>query len=177
MAFNLTGNLERTLNAKTGLTNERINPSNLERLDFTNVAQLPSNFLTDCGTEASADQFIDHITAESEQLSQATRAIDAANHYIDCQQKYQTALKSLREKVAKLEITIEEAFAQWQTLKHQLNLARKQAGLKHASDVENANIAYAKFDRGLREKLHTATDISRNGIHQGSHLEHQFVQN
>lgn len=175
MAFNLTGNLEQALGAKTSLTNENINPSNLERLDFTKVRKLPANFLTECGTEAAADKFIDDITEEAEQLTQATRAIESASHYIDCQQAYQTALQKLRVKVQRLEVTIEEAYSQYQTLKHVLNLKRKEAGLQHASDVEQANINYAQFDRGLRNKLQASTDLSRRGTHQGSHLNRQFL--
>lgn len=175
MAFNLTGNLEQALGAKSSLTDESINPSNLERLKFTKVRRLPENFITECGTEAAADKYIDEITKESEALVQSTRAIEASSHYIDCQQAYQVALQKLRQKVHKLEITIEEAYAQYQTLQHTLNLKRKEAGLQHASDVEQANVAYAQFDRGLRHKLQASTDLSRRGTHEGSHLERRFL--
>jgi hypothetical protein len=166
MAFGLKDNLEKLLNSGGRMTNETINPSNLEGMGFEVGWQLPKNFLQ--FDEKSADAEIDKVTAMAEARVQGTRVIEEYSHLAEVELRYQQATDKLRSQIAKLEISREEGFAKWETLKHQLNVARRKAGLSHASDVEQANIAFANFQRNLQARLHTQTNTSRRGTESGS---------
>lgn len=167
MAFGLTDNIGEILSAQPGLSDGRINPSNLEKLVFPDGLTIPGDLLT-FPDQASADRKIDEITEQAALYVQSTRVVNEYIHLVDAAEKYQKALQSLRKRVAGMEITIEQAYSEWQTLKHQGNVARKKSGLLHASEVEKSNIAFAQFERGVTEKLRQATDESRSGSLSGS---------
>lgn len=167
MAYGLTEDIGKTLQASDGLANRSINPQNLDKLGFEKGVELPDNFLV-YGTQAEADTAIDKITTQSERYAQSKRVVDETTQLIETMDAYHKSMRGLRRKVASLQLTLEEAFGEWQTLKHKNNLAKKRVGLLHASDIENANIGFAKFERNLTEKLHTATHEGRGGSMAGS---------
>ena len=171
MAFGLRDNLEKLLNSGGRMTNETINPSNLEGMNFETGWDLPKDFLA--FDEQTADAEIDKVTAMAEARVQGKRVIDEYSHLADIELSYQNAMSQLRTKIAKLEISREEGFAQWETLKHQLNVARRKAGLGHANDVEQSNIAFASFQRSLQQKLQQQTNTSRRGTESGSPSLHR----
>ena len=76
MAFLLAKRLENQLQAKSRLTDDTFNPSNLENLQLPPGVELPTDWLS--FDEQSADAFIDQMTAEAEKRSQGIRAADSA---------------------------------------------------------------------------------------------------
>ncbi len=167
MAFGLTEDIRSSLSAKDGLADGTVNPANLERIGFQPGVTIPDNLLV-YKDQAAADAAIDTITEQATLYAQSTRVVEEYTHLVEAAEKYHKATRKLRTKVASLEITIEQAFSEWQTLKHEVNTAKRQSGLLHASNVEEANIGFAKFQRGLTMKLRGMTDESRSGTEAGS---------
>ena len=174
MAFRLSDDLASVLNASSGLADDYINPANLESMGFQKGLDIPADLLI-YPDQASADKAIDAITQEAELYYQSTRVVKEYGHLAEQANNFHQEMKKLREKLAKLEITTEEAYAQWQTLIHKVNSVKRQAGLQHASDVEEINIGFAKFERGLAEKLQRQTNMSKGGTEQGSSRQRKRV--
>lgn len=166
MAFKLRDDLEKLLNPSQDMAGDRINPKNLESMQFTDGWTIPKDFLA--FDESTADAEIDKVTAMAEARAQGSRVLEAYSSLADVELKFQKQFAALQQKLANLEITKAEAHAKWLTLTHDLKMAKRKAGLQHATDVENSNIAFANFDRGLRQRLQQKTNTSRNGTEQGS---------
>ena len=173
MAFNLSGDLEKQLNASRGLAGNDINPSNLENTKFTPVRKVPD--FTKFSSETAADAEIDSVTNEAEAKTQQERVVKAYTHLANVENKLQKSMDALRKAYFAGEVTIEEAFGNWQTMKHKLNLKRREVALDNAYEEEAANIGFGSFQRGLKQKLYDATDTSRKGTHAGSSLEQEFA--
>ncbi|MEM9151226.1 MAG: hypothetical protein AAGB19_12320 [Cyanobacteria bacterium P01_F01_bin.3] len=167
MAFSLTKTLPEQLSAKDGLTDGNVNPANLERLSFQPGITIPDNLLVYRDQE-QADAAIETITEQATLYAQSTRVVEAYSHLVEKKLAFDKAMQELRRKVAQSEITLEAAYGEWQTLKHQLATEKAKAGLLHASKVEETNIGYGAFERGLKLKLFKLTDESRNGTEFGS---------
>ncbi|MEM9805989.1 MAG: hypothetical protein AAF959_11975 [Cyanobacteria bacterium P01_D01_bin.56] len=173
MAFGLTDDIRKVLSANDGLADGHINPTNLEKLKFQKGLEIPDNLLI-YRDQASADAAIDKITEEATLYAQSTRVVQEYTHLVGEAEKFHKAMRALRSKVASLEMTVEQAYGEWQTLIHKLNTTKRQTGLLHASEVEEANIGFAKFERGLTEKLRSRTDESRSGSEAGSVRRRRF---
>ena len=167
MAFSLTKPLTEQLSAKDGLTNNNINPANLDRLDFQSGIKIPDNLLV-YRDQAQADAAVDELTEQATLYTQSTRVVEAYTHLVEKKIAFDREMQELRRKVAQSEISIETAYSEWLTLKHQLATEKVKAGLLHASKVEQTNIGYGAFERGLKQKLFKVTDESRNGTESGS---------
>ena len=167
MAFSLTKTLPEQLSAKDGLTDGNVNPANLERLSFQPLINFP-----DIGQGQldllDAVAAIETITEQATLYAQSTRVVEAYSHLVEKKLAFDKAMQELRRKVAQSEMTLEAAYGEWQTLKHQLATEKAKAGLLHASKVEETNIGYGAFERGLKLKLFKLTDESRNGTEFGS---------
>lgn len=166
MAFKLNGALTKQLNSSGRLTNEKNNPSLVQNMKMPTGWKLPADFLS--FDEASADAEIDKVTAMTEALSQGDRVGQAYIQLAAAQTKYDKTMKVLAAKVARMEIGKEEAMAELQSLKHQVDVARRTAGLQYANDVEQSNVGFANFQRKLKQNLYQATNTSRGGTEQGS---------
>ncbi|MEM9164164.1 MAG: hypothetical protein AAGC54_13990 [Cyanobacteria bacterium P01_F01_bin.4] len=167
MAFSLTKTLSEQLSAKDGLTDNTINPANLDRLGFQSGINIPDNLLV-YRDQAQADAAVDTLTEQATLYTQSTRVVDAYTHLVEKKIAFDRAMQELRRKVAQSEINIETAYSEWLTLKHQLATEKVKAGLLHASKVEQTNVGYGAFERGLKLKLFKVTDESRTGTESGS---------
>ena len=169
MALGLSENLDRLLGVKGGgLSGTGINPHNLEKIGLHDGWEMETLEQLISLNEEGADKIIDRNTKMAEGRTQAERVLESYEHLIEAEQKLVNRLKNVQKKLAKLEMSREEAHSQWLTLKHELNVVRRRTSFQHAADVENLNVAYAKFQRGYQEKLNRITDTSRNGTERGS---------
>ena len=106
MAFLLAKRLENQIQTKSRLTDDSFNPSNLENLQLPPGVKLPTDWLS--FDEASADEFIDQMTAEGEKRSQGIRAADSAISLLKTDTELVKRMKKLIELAAKNEIAREE---------------------------------------------------------------------
>ena len=166
MAFLLAKRLENQLQTKSRLTDDNFNPSNLENLQLPPGVKLPTDWLS--FDEASADAFIDQMTAEAEKRSQGIRAADSAITLLKIDTELVKRMKKLVELAAKNEIAREEAFAQFQELQHKLKVVRAKAGLGLAAGIEKENVGFAAYRRHLQEGLRRVTNLSAGGTHEGA---------
>lgn len=164
--FGLSEDLEKLLNTGGRLTNEDINPSHLNGLDFGKAWKLPKNFLA--FDEQSAANEIDRIAGLREQLAHGSKVADACIELAKDEVEYQKRMAKLRRAVAKLQITREDAFAEWKTLQNEVQVAGRRATTGHGAAVERQNVAYAKFTKGLQERLHKDTTVANGGTGRGS---------
>jgi len=166
MAFLLAKRLENQLQTKSRLTDDSFNPSNLENLQLPPGVKLPTDWLS--FDEASADEFIDQMTAEAEKRSQGIRAADSAIALLKTDTELVKRMKKLIELAAKNEIAREEAFAQFQELNHKLQVVRAKAGIGLAAGIEKENVGFAAYRRQLQEGLRRVTNLATGGTHEGA---------
>jgi len=165
MAFLLAQRLENQIQTKSRLTDDSYNPSNLENLQLPPGVELPKDWLS--FDEASADAFVDQMTAEAEKRSQGIRAADSAIAFL----KIDTDLKRMKkliELAAKNEIAREEAFAQYEELNHKLKVVRAKSGIGLAAGIEKENVGFAAYRRQLQEGLRRVTNLAAGGTHEGA---------
>ena len=172
MAIGLSEDLNKLLKVKTGgLAGKSVNPHNLEKLSFHDGFEMQDIEQLLNLSEEQTDKLIDKNVELTEQRYNATRALESYSKLIDAEQKLINKMAEVQKKLAKLEISREEAFSQWKTLKHQLGVARRQSAFQHAADVEASNVGFANFQRGYQQKLHNATNVSLSeGTHRGSSI-------
>ena len=166
MAFLLAKRLENQLTTKSRLTDDSFNPSNLENLQLPPGVPLPTDWLS--FDEQSADAFIDQMTAEAETRSQGIRAADSAIAFLKTDTELVKRMKKVIELAAKNEIAREEAFAQYEELKHKLNVVRAKSGIGLAAGIEKENVGFAAYRRQLQEGLRRVTNLATGGTHEGA---------
>ena len=166
MAFLLAKHLENQLTTKSRLTDDSFNPSNLDSLQLPPGVKLPTDWLT--FDEQTADAFVDQMTAEAEKRSQSIRAADSAISLLKTDTELVKRMKKLIEAAAKNEIAREEAYAQFEQLKHQLNIVRAKSGLGLAAGIEKENVGFAAYRRQLQEGLRKVTNLATGGTHEGA---------
>ena len=166
MAFLLAKRLETQLQTKSRQTADNYNPSNLENFQLPPGVKLPTDWLS--FDEASADAFVDQMPEEAEKRSQGVRAVDSAIALLKTDTELVKRMKKLIEAAAKNEIAREEAFAQFEQLKHQLNIVRAKSGLGLAAGIEKENIGFASYRRQLQEGLRRVTNLATGGTHEGA---------
>ena len=174
MAIPLSQRLDKTLNTSGRLTNNAINPDNLSKLDFSRPFELKWN-PNQRYTEAQADSLIDKITADAEEIAQDNRILDAETHRIKLYNKKQAKMKALRKLVKDGMLSIEESYSEWQLYIHQVEVAKRKAGLDLGAGVEEENIGYEAHRRQLTETLNRKTDSSRGGSESGSYLSRRLA--
>ena len=166
MAFLLAKRIENQLQTKSRLTDDNFNPSNLENLQLPPGVKLPTDWLS--FDEASADAFVDQMTAEAEKRSQGIRAADSAIAFLKADTELVKKMHKLVELAAKNEMAREEAYAQYEQLQHQLKVVRAKAGIGLAAGIEKENIGFAAYRRQLQEGLRKVTNLSMGGTHEGA---------
>lgn len=168
MAIKLSSDLRKTLNVSGRITDESINPDNLSKLDFQplNLIYKPHHEYT----EDEADQAVDALTAQAEFITQECRVIDAQNEVVKAYNQKLTKLDKLRKDVAKGMKTIEASFSEWQSLIHEIEVLKRQAGVDLGARTEKANIQFEAHQRSLKQQLHSQTNLARNGTHAGSNI-------
>lgn len=169
MAIKLSSRLDKVLNTSGRITDDSINPDNLSKLDFSSPLKLvykPHHAYT----EAEADQAVDQLTEQAEQLTQENRVIDAQSNVAKIYNQKLVKLDKLRTEIAKGIKTIEKGYSEWQALIHEIEVLKRQAGVDLGARAEKANIQFEAHQRSLKQQLHTQTDLSRNGTHGGSSI-------
>ena len=164
MAFLLAKPFTQQLQTKSRLTDDNYNPSNLESLQLPPGVKLPTDWLS--FDEASADAFIDEMTAEAEKRSQGIRAADSAIALLKTDTELVKRMRKLIELAAKNEIAREEAFKEFQSLQHKLKVVRAKAGIGLAASVEQENVGLAAYRRKLQEGLRRVTNLAAGGTHE-----------
>ena len=168
MAIKLSSDLRKTLNVSGRITDESINPDNLSKLDFQplNMIYKPHHEYS----EDEADQAVDALTAQAEFITQENRVIDAQTSVAKAYNAKLAKLDKLRQEIAKGMKSIEKGYAEWQALIHEIEVAKRKAGVDLGARTEKANIQFEAHQRSLKQQLHTQTDLSRSGTHAGSHI-------
>ena len=164
MAFLLAKPFTQQLQTKSRLTDDNYNPSNLESLQLPPGVKLPTDWLS--FDEASADAFIDEMTAEAEKRSQGIRAADSAIALLKTDTELVKRMRKLIELAAKNEIAREEAFKEFQSLQHKLKVVRAKAGIGLAASVEQENVGLSAYRRKLQEGLRRVTNLAAGGTHE-----------
>lgn len=169
MAIQLSSQLNKVLNTSGRITDESINPDNLGQLDFSSPLKLVYN-PHHAYTEEEADRAVDTLTAQAEAITQENRVIDAQTNVAKIYNQKLAKLDKLRQEIFKGMKTIETGYAEWQSLIHEIEVAKRQAGIDLGTRAEKANIQFEAHQRTLKHQLHSQTDLSRSGTHAGSSI-------
>ena len=108
------------------------------------------------------------MTTEAEKRSQGIRAADSAIAFLKTDTELVKRMKKVIELAAKNEIAREEAFAQYEELKHRLNVVRAKSGIGLAAGIEKENVGFATYRRQLQEGLRRVTNLATGGTHEGA---------
>lgn len=169
MAIRLSSDLSKTLNTSGRITDEGVNPDHLSRLDFSQPLSLiyqPHHAYT----EDEADLAVDQLTEYTEAMVQENRVIDAQTDAAKVYNQKLAKLDKLRSEIAKGMKTIEKGYAEWQALIHEVEVAKRKAGVDLGARAEKANIAFEAHQRSLKQQLHNQTNLARSGTHAGSSI-------